>query len=126
MSTPTPGTSTEDTGTREQTIGMVTISDPEIGTGEGGQLPIISTVFSMSAAGDIEGPEEEEAAELGYESTVMQELASYDPKEHLGSHDLRIKKELVDGDLQPGDPEYYSIIQNVYKNLLLVEKAVDA
>ena len=61
-STPTVGTSTQTIDTIEQTIGTMTI------TGE--QLPIISTVFSMSTAGGTENHEEGQATEVEYVSTV--------------------------------------------------------
>ena len=50
-STPTTGVSTEITDTIEQTIGMVTIPEPGTSFEGGGQLPIISTVYSMSTVG---------------------------------------------------------------------------
>ena len=53
---PTTGTSTEATDTVEQTIGMMTITDPESASEGRGQLPIISTVFSMSTAEGTEDP----------------------------------------------------------------------
>ena len=95
----------------------MTITDPT-NTSEGGeQLPIISTVFLMSTVGGTEDPEGEPATEVEYMSTVTPTLDPYDPKEKLGSHDLRIKKELVEEDLQPADPGYYANLQYVYQNL---------
>ena len=64
--------------------------------------------------------------ELKYVSTVTQDLGPYDPKAKLTGHDLQMKKELVEGDLQPGDPEYYPNLQYVYQNLQEAEKAVEA
>ena len=69
-STPTTGASTEITDTIEQTIGMVTITDPGGAVEEGEQLPMISTVFSMSTAEGIEDPETEQAVRLEYVSTL--------------------------------------------------------
>ena len=126
LTTPVPGTSTEATDTMEQTIGMVMISDPGTSSEHGGQLPIISTVFSMATMGDTEELGEEQDTELEYVSTVMQNSTFYDPKEQLASYDLKIEKELVEDDLQPGDPEYYPRLQYVYRNLQRVEKAVNA
>ena len=48
MSVPTMGVTTDITDTMEQTIGMVTISEPGTSFEGGGQLPGISTVYSMS------------------------------------------------------------------------------
>ena len=124
-STPTAGTSTETTDTMEQTIGMMTITNPTSASEGEEQLPIISTVFSMSAAGGTEDPKREQAIGVEYVSTVTPDLGPYDPKEKLGSHDLRIKKELVQEDLQPRDPEYYANLQCVYQNLQKAEKAVE-
>ena len=96
-----------DTETMEQTIGSITVADPGDAPGERGQLPIISTVFSLSAAGNTEDPEEQEM-EIEYVSTVTKDFESCDPKVSLTGKDLQIKKEMVEEDLHPGDPEYYS------------------
>ena len=64
--------------------------------------------------------------ELEYVSTVTKGLESYDPKEKLTGQDLQIKKETVEEDLHPDDPEYYPRLQYVYQNLQKAEKAVDA
>ena len=106
MSIPTTDTSTETTDTMEQTIGMATISEPKTSSEGGGQLPVISAVYSMSMVGETEDPEEEEASEVELVSTVTQHLVSYDPKENLSSQDLRIKREMFDNDLQPGHPRF--------------------
>ena len=90
--TPMVGTSTETTDTIEQTVGTVTITGPTDTSEGGGQLPIISTGFSMSTAGGTEDLEEEQATEVEYVSTVTPTFDIYDLKEKLGSHDLRIKK----------------------------------
>ena len=56
--------STETTDTMEQTIGTMIITHPT-DTSEGGeQLPIMSTVFSMSTVGGTEDPEGEQATEV--------------------------------------------------------------
>ena len=125
-STPTTSTSTETTDTIEQTIGRITITDPRSATEDRPQLPIISTVFYMSTAGSIEDPEIEQATELEYVSTVTQDFEPYDPKEKLSSCDLEIKKELIEEDLQPQDPEYYPKLQYVYQNLQKGGEAVDS
>ena len=121
-STPPIGT---DTGTTEQTIGKITIPDPGGAPGEKGHLAIISTIFSLSTAGDAEDPEEQEM-ELEYVSTVTKDFESYDPKADLTGQDLQIKKEMVEEDLHPGDPEYYSCLQYVYQNLQKAEETVEA
>ena len=113
------------TGTMEQTIGSITIADPGDAPGERGHLPIISTIFSLSAAGDTEDPEEQEM-EIEYVSTVTKDSESYDPKVNLTGKDLQIKKEMVEEDLHPGDPEYYSSLWYVYQNLQEAEKIVEA
>ena len=61
----------------------------------------------MSTAEGTEDPETEQTMGLEYVSTVMQDFEPYDPKEQHSNYDLMIKKELVEEDLQPGDPEYY-------------------
>ena len=124
-STPMVGTSTETTDTLEQTVGTVTVTDPTGILEGGGQLPIISTVFSMSTVGGTKDPQEEQASEVEYVSTVTSTFDLYDPKEKLGSHDLRIKKELVEENLHPGDQGYYDKLQYVYQNLRDAEKAVE-
>ena len=118
------GTGVETTGTMEQTIGRITIADPGDAPGEGGHMPIISTIFSLSAPGDTEDPEEQEM-EIEYVSTVTKDFESYDPKEKLTGQDLQIKKEMVEEDLHQGDPEYYSRLQYVYQNLQKAEETVE-
>ena len=113
------------TGTMEQIIGSITIADPGDAPGERGHLPIISTIFSLSAARDTEDPEEQEM-EIEYVSTVTKDSESYDPKVNLTGKDLQIKKEMVEEDLHPGDPEYYSSLWYVYQNLQEAEKIVEA
>ena len=88
-------------------------------------MPIISMIFSLSTPDDKEDPEEQEM-ELEYVSTVTKDFESYDPKEKFTGQDLQIKKEMVEEDLHPGDPEYYSSLQYVYQNLQKVEEAVEA
>ena len=83
---PTNHTRTEATDTVEQTIGMMTITDPESASEGRGQLPIISPVFSMSTAECTEDPEREQAIGLEYVTTVTQDFEPYDPKEQLSSH----------------------------------------
>ena len=90
-----------ETDTVEQTIGSITVTDPER---EG--LPIISTVFSLSTAEDPGGTEEH-------------------PKEKLTGNDLQIKKEMVDEDLHPGDSGYYSRLQYVDQNWKKAESTVE-
>ena len=126
MSISTPSTSAgKVTDTMEKTIGMVTMSDPGTSSGKGGQLPIISTVYSMSTVEDIEDPGEEEAPELEVVSSVTQNLTPYDSKECLSGSDLRIKREMVDDDLQPGDLGFYPSLQYIYRNLQHAERAVN-
>ena len=52
--------------------------------------------------------------ELEYVSAVTKDSESYDPKVKLTSQDLQIKKEMVEEDLHPEDPEYYFSLQYVY------------
>ena len=119
------GTGAKTTETMEQTIGRITIADPGDAPGERGHMPIISTIFSLSTPGDTEDPGEQEM-ELEYVSTVTKDFESYDPKENLTGQDLQIKKEMVEEDLHPGDPEYYPRLQYVYQNVQKAEKAVEA
>ena len=63
--------------------------------------------------------------ELEYMSTVTKGLETSDSKIELTGQDLEIKKEMVEEDLHPGDPEYYSSLQYVYQNLKKAEKAVE-
>ena len=44
----------------------------------------------------------------------------------LASSDLEIKREMVDDDLQPGDPRFYPSLKYVYQNLQHAERAVDS
>ena len=113
------------TGTMEQTIGRITMVDPGDAPGERGHMPIISTIFSMSTLGDTEDPGEQEM-ELEYISTVEKDFESYDLKAKLTGQDLQIKKEMVEEDLHPGDPQYYTRLQYVYQNLQEAEKTVEA
>ena len=123
--TPSTSESAPPWGTMEQTIGRITIANPGDAPGERGHMPIISSIFSLSTAGDAEDPEEEEM-ELEYVSTVTKDLESYDPKDTLTGQDLQIKKEMVEEDLHPGDPEYYSHLQYVYQKLQKAEETVEA
>ena len=84
--------------------------------GEMGHKPIISMIFSLSTQGETGVPGEQEM-ELEYVSTVSKDLELYDPKTKLTSQDLKIKKEMVEEDLHPGDPNYYPNLQYVYQNL---------
>ena len=120
-SAPSMGVSTE---TVEQTIGSMTVADPGDPLGERGRLPIISAVFSLSTTGGTKGTEEQEM-EIEYVSTVTKDFDPVDPKESLTGKDLQIKKEMVEEDLHPGDPEYYSSLQYVYQNLKEAEKIVE-
>ena len=79
----------------------------------------------MSTAEGTEDPKREQTIGLEYVSTVTRDFEPYDPKEQLSSHDLKIKKEFVEEDLQPGDPEYYPKLQYVYQNLQKAEEAVE-
>ena len=121
-SAPSMGVSME---TVEQTIGSITVADPGDPPGERGRLPIISTVFSLSTTEEAEGTEEQEM-EIEYVSTVTKDFVPIDPKENLTGKDLQIKKEMVEEDLHPSDPEYYSSLQYVYQNLKEAERIVDA
>ena len=93
-------------------------------TGERGSLPKISTVFSLSTAESAEGTEEQEMEEE-YVSTVTKDFEPFDPKEQLTGKDLQIKKEMVEENLHPGDPGYYSSLQYVYQNWKKAEKIVE-
>ena len=109
------------TSTMEKTIGSITLSDPEQSQGERGGLPIISTVFSLSTAGETAEPE----MEIEHVSTITKDYDPFDPKEKLTGKDLQIKKEMVDEDLHPGDPGYYPRLQYVYQNWKKAEKMVE-
>ena len=88
-------------------------------------MPIISMIFSLSTQGDTEDPGVQEM-ELECVSTVTKDLESYDPKSKLTSQDLQIKREMIEEDLYPGDPEYYPCLQYVYQNLQKAKEAVEA
>ena len=123
-SAPPMGKGTETIETMEQTIGRITMADPGDDPGERGHMPIISTIFSLSTAGEAEGPEEQEM-DLEYVSTVSKDYEMYDPKVTLTGPDLQIKKEIIEEDLHPGDPEYYPRLQSVYQRLQKAEEAVE-
>ena len=123
-SVPLMGKGTETIETMEQTIGRITMADPGDDPGERGHMPIISTIFSLSTAGEAEGPEEQEM-DLEYVSTVSKDYEMYDPKVTLTGPDLQIKKEIIKEDLHPGDPEYYPRLQSVYQKLQKSEEAVE-
>ena len=123
-SVPAMGKGTETLETMEQTIGRITMVDPGDDPGERGHMPIISTIFSLSTAGEAEGPEKQEM-DLEYVSTVSKDYETYDPKVTLTSPDLQIKKEIIEEDLHPGDPEYYPRLQSVYQKLQKSEEAVE-
>ena len=120
-SAPLMGVSTE---TVEQTIRSITAADPGEPPGERGRLPIISTVFSLSTTESTEGPEEQEM-EIEYVSTVTKDFEPCDPKEQLTGKDLQIKKEMVEEDLHPSDPGYYSSLKYVYQNWKKAERIVE-
>ena len=108
-----------DTGTKttmtEQTIGTMVLMGQQTGPGDQ-ELPIISNVFSMSTVGDtVEGDRETSALE--YVSEVTRELELYDPKDTFSAIDLHIKREMIDDDIHPGDPEFYPRMQWVYQNV---------
>ena len=111
-------------GAMGQTIGSVTIAESENDRGEVGHLPIISSVISMSTLGGTDEPEPMET-ELEYVSTVTKSLEMPGLEVELTRSDLEIKKEMVDEDLHPGDPEYYLSLQYVYRNLKKAEKVVE-
>ena len=113
-----------ETDTVEQTIGSITVADPERSLGVRGSLPIITTVFSLSTAEGTEDTEEQEM-EVEYVSTVTKDSEPFGPKEKLTGKDLQIKKEMVEEDLHPGDPGYYSRLQYVYQNWRKAEKTVE-
>ena len=58
-------------------------------------------------------------------STITKDYEPFDPKEKLTGKDLQIKKEMVDEDLHPGDPGYYSRLQYVYQNWKKAERTVE-
>ena len=115
------GVSTE---TVEQTIRSITVADPGDPPGGRGRLPIISTVFSLSTAEVTEGTEEKDM-EIEYVSTVTKDFEPVDQKESLTGKEFQIKKEMVEEDLHPGDPKYYSSLQYVYQNLKEAEEIVE-
>ena len=104
------------TGAIGQAIGSVIIADSGSILGERGRLPIISSVISMSSSGGTDEPEAR-GMELVYVSTVTKGLETSDSKVKLTGQDLKIKKEIVEEDLHPGDAEYYFSLQYVYQNL---------
>ena len=120
-STPLMGLSTE---TVEQTIRSITAADPGDPPGERGRLAIISMVFSLSTTEGAEDTEEQ-GMEVEYVSTITKDFEPIDPKEKLTGKDLQIKKEMVEEDLHPSNPEYYSSLQYVYQNLKEAEKIVE-
>ena len=124
-SAPPMGKGTETTETMEQTIGKITMADPGDAPGERGHMPIISTIFFLSTAGEAEGPEEKEI-DLEYVNTFTKDYETYDPKVTLTGQDLQIKKEIIEEDLHPGDPEYYPRLQSVYQRLQKAEEVVEA
>ena len=124
-SAPPMGKGTETTETMEQIIGRITMADPGDAPGERGHMPIISMIFSLSTAGEAEEPEEQKT-ELEYVSTITKDFKMYDPKGTLTGQDLQIKKEIIEEDLHPGDPEYYPRLQSVYQRLQKAEEVVEA
>ena len=115
--------SSSDTGTDtvEKTIGSITMSGAAQSLEEGRGLPVISTVFSLSTTEDMR----EKGMEVEHVSTITKDYEPFDPKERLTSKDLQIKKEMVDEDLHPGDPGYYSRLQYVYQNWKKAERMVE-
>ena len=79
----------------------------------------------MSPSGGTDEPGAQ-GMELEYASTVTKGLETSDSKVKLTEQDLKIKKEIVEEDLHPGDAEYYPSLQYVYQNLKKAEKAVEA
>ena len=63
--------------------------------------------------------------EIEYVSIVTKDFEPVDPNESLTGKDLQIKREMVEEDLHPGDPEYHSSLQYVYQNLKEAEKIVE-
>ena len=63
--------------------------------------------------------------EIEHVSMITKDYDPFDPKEKLTGKDLQIKKEMVDEDLHPGDPGYYSRLQYVYQNWKKAEKVVE-
>ena len=111
-------------GAMGQAIGSVTIAGSE-SVREGGEgLPIISSVISLSTLGGTDEPEPMET-ELEYVSTVTKSLEMPGSEVELTESDLEIKKEMVEEDLHPGDPEYYISLKYVYRNLKNAEQAVE-
>ena len=105
----------------EKTIGSITMSDPEQSLEERGGLPVIPTVFSLSTS---EGTREQ-GMEIEHVSTITKDSDPFDPKVKLTGKDLQIKKEMVDEDLHPGDPGYYSRLQYIYQNWKKAERTVE-
>ena len=65
--------------------------------------------------------------ELEYVSTVTKDFESYDPKKHLQVRICKLrKKEMIEEDLHPGDPEYYPSLQYVYQRLQKAEEVIEA
>ena len=111
-------------GTVEQTIGSITMASRRKTPEERGQLPIVSTVISLSNVESTEDTGEQEM-EIEYVSTVTKDIELFDPKDNLSGKDLQIKKEMVEEDLHPGDPNYYSNLQYVYQNWKETEGIVE-
>ena len=124
VSTSATGSGTETT-TMEKTIGTMVLMAQGTSSEEQ-ELPIISEDYSMSTVEDIEEPGAPETLEIEYISTAPKETYFFDPKDQLSSIDLRIKRELIDDDVQPGDPDFYPRLQHVYRNLQKVEKIAEA
>ena len=82
-------------------------------------------MISMSTSEGADEPEEQ-GKELEYVSTVTKDIETSDPRVKLTGQDLKIKKEMVEKDLHPGDPEYYPSLQYVYQNLKKAEEEVEA
>ena len=73
-------------------------------------------MISLSTSKGADEPENQ-GMELEYVSTVTKGLETSDSRVKLTGQDLKIKKEMVEEDLHPGDAEYYSSLQYVYQTL---------
>ena len=111
--------------TTEKTIGTMVLMGQGTSSEEQDQLTIISEVCSMSTEGGTEEPEAPETFEIEYVSTVSKETYFFDPKDQLSSIDLRIKREIINDDVQLGDPDFYPRLQCIYRNLQCVEKVAE-
>ena len=89
-----------------------------------------STITTTSSATPATLSTSESAPSMGVSMETMEQTIGSitvadqgdPPKVSLTCKDLQIKKEMVEEDLHPGDPEYYSSLQYVYQNLQEAEK----